>query len=119
MPHRTTYIFPRQFPERGFDESSKQLLDHEKKKIINSIKSSESNSNKKPPPAVSTAPPTKDDVAFSCGNISALSDLFTSGDKFRAKQRQISAFCDWLIEKKRGSIGSLEIVLPTIRRGGP
>lgn len=30
MPHRTTYIFPRQFPDRNFD-SSKFLLDHEKK----------------------------------------------------------------------------------------
>ncbi|TQD70096.1 hypothetical protein C1H46_044370 [Malus baccata] len=35
MPHRTTYFFPRQFPDRRFDSSSKQLLqedhhDHEK-----------------------------------------------------------------------------------------
>lgn len=104
MPHRTTYFFPRQFPERGLDESSKQLLDHEKKKIVNSINSEtfgvESNPKKKPPPPPVSTSPTKDDVLFSSGKSSAVSDLFTGRDKFRAKQKQIAAFCDWLVEKK-------------------
>ncbi|TKY74427.1 Serine/threonine-protein kinase CTR1 [Spatholobus suberectus] len=92
MPHRTTYFFPRQFPERGLDESSKQLLDHEKKKIFNSIKhdtfGAESDPPKKPIPT-----PTKDD------KHSAVSDLFAAGHKFRSKHKPIAAFCDWLIDK--------------------
>ncbi|KAL2317611.1 hypothetical protein Fmac_031487 [Flemingia macrophylla] len=96
MPHRATYFFPRQFPERGLDESSKQRLDHEKKKIVNSIKSSdtfaafESDAPKKPTPQQTRA---KDDVVFPSAKESAVSDLFT-------KQKQIAAFCDWLIDKK-------------------
>ena len=105
MPHRATYFFPRQFPEHGLDESSKQLLDHEKKKIVNSIKSEtfgvESDPNKKPPPPPVSTTPTKDDVLFSSCKSSAVSDLFTGRDKLRAKQKQIAAFCDWLVEKKR------------------
>ncbi|RDX74280.1 Serine/threonine-protein kinase CTR1, partial [Mucuna pruriens] len=104
MPHRATYFFPRQFPERGLDESSKQRLDHEKRKIVNSIKSSdtfgfESDAPKKPTP--NPTPDAKDDVVFSSSKQSAVSDLFTSGDKFRTKQKQIAAFCDWLIDKKK------------------
>ncbi|KAJ7965834.1 Protein kinase superfamily protein [Quillaja saponaria] len=99
MPHKTTYFFPRQFPERGFDESSKKLLDHEKKKISNSIKSEtfaiESDRKK----SVSNTS-TSDNVVFSSDKHSAVSDLFTGGDKFQTKQKQFAAFCDWLIEKK-------------------
>nr|KYP47234.1 Serine/threonine-protein kinase CTR1 [Cajanus cajan] len=104
MPHRATYFFPRQFPERGLDESSKQRLDREKNKIVNfnSIKSSdtfafESDAPKKPTPQT----PAKDDVVFSSAKESAVSDLFTGADKFRTKQKQIAAFCDWLIDKKK------------------
>ncbi|KAJ7958906.1 Protein kinase superfamily protein [Quillaja saponaria] len=101
MPHRTTYFFPRQFPERGFDESSKQLLDHEKKKIFNSIKSDETfgieSDHKK---SVSTTS-TNSDVVFSSDKHTAVFDLFTDGDKkLQTKQKQFAAFCDWLIEKK-------------------
>ncbi|TKY56343.1 Serine/threonine-protein kinase CTR1 [Spatholobus suberectus] len=104
MPHRATYFFPRQFPERGLDESSKQRLDHEKRKIVNSIKSSdtfgfESDAPKKPTP--SPTPAANDDVVFSSSKQSAVSDLFTGADKFRTKQKQIAAFCDWLIDKKK------------------
>ncbi|KAK7385401.1 hypothetical protein VNO78_31118 [Psophocarpus tetragonolobus] len=105
MPHRATYFFPRQFPERGLDESSKQRLDHEKRKIVNSIKSSdttfafESDAPKKQTPTPS--PDANNDVVFSSGTHSAVSDLFTGADKFRTKQKQIAAFCDWLIDKKK------------------
>ncbi|KAK6130750.1 hypothetical protein DH2020_035508 [Rehmannia glutinosa] len=34
MPHRTTYIFPRQFPDRNFNASSKLVVDHEKKFVV-------------------------------------------------------------------------------------
>ncbi|XP_047166619.1 serine/threonine-protein kinase CTR1 [Vigna umbellata] len=98
MPHRTTYIFPRQFPERGLDESSKQLLDQEKKKIVNSIKHDtfnvESGTPNKP------LPTKENDVVLSSAKHSAFSDLFAGGEKFRTKQKQIAAFCDWLIDKK-------------------
>ncbi|KAK7353017.1 hypothetical protein VNO80_18449 [Phaseolus coccineus] len=98
MPHRTTYIFPRHFPERGLDESTKQLLDHEKKKIVNSIKhdtfSVESGTPKKP------LPTEDNDVVLSSANHSAVSDLFAAGDKFRTEHKQIAAFCDWLVDKK-------------------
>ncbi|XP_061352490.1 serine/threonine-protein kinase CTR1-like [Gastrolobium bilobum] len=105
MPHRTTYFFPRQFPERGLDESSKQLLDHEKNKIVNSFKSNtfgvESDPPKKPLSSSTTpADPTKDDVVVSSGKNSLESDLFAAGDKFRTKHNQIAAFCDWLVDKK-------------------
>jgi len=98
MPHRTTYIFPRQFPERGFDESTKQLLDHENKKIVNSIKhdtfSFESGTPKNP------LPTKENDVVLSSDKHSAVSDLFDGGDKFRSKHKKIAEFCDWLIDKK-------------------
>lgn len=98
MPHRTTYIFPRQFPERGLDESSKQPLDQEKKKIVNSIKhdtfSVERDTPKKP------LPTKENEVILSSAKDSPFSDLFAAGEKFRTKQKQIAAFCDWLIDKK-------------------
>lgn len=105
MPHRATYFFPRQFPERAFDESSKQLLDHEKKKIVKSIKHDTSFSVEKDSLKNSFPSPTKDnnddDVVLSSGKHSAVSDLFANaGDKFRTKHKPIAAFCDWLIDKK-------------------
>lgn len=108
MPHRATYIFPRQFPDRRLDESSKQLLDHEKKKIFESIKSGtydvESDGPKKPP--LSTK---KDDVFFSSSKHSAVSELFTGGNKLNLnKHKQIADFCDWLIEKKSGRSGHVK-----------
>ncbi|KAJ1424750.1 Serine-threonine/tyrosine-protein kinase, catalytic domain [Sesbania bispinosa] len=105
MPHRATYFFPRQFPERGgLDESSKKLLDHEKEKIVNSIKSDtfgvESDVPKKSLSSSTTTAPTKHDVVLSSAKHSAVSDLFAAGDKYRIKHKQIAAFCDWLIDKK-------------------
>lgn len=107
MPHRATYFFPRQFPERRLDESSKQILDHEKQKLVNSIKSPDTFGAESDPPKTSfltsrtPAPNTKDDddVVFSPAKNSAVSDLFTGGDKYRTKLKPIEAFCDWLIDK--------------------
>lgn len=95
MPHRTTYIFPRQFPERGLDESSKKLLDHEKDKVVNSIKfdvESDAHTKKSLPSSA-----TKDDVVASSGKHSAV----TAGDRHKIKHKQIAAFHDWLNDKKR------------------
>ncbi|KAK2445442.1 serine/threonine-protein kinase CTR1 [Trifolium repens] len=104
MPHRATYIFPRHFPERGLDESSKKLLDHDKDNIVNSIKSgNESDTQTKKSLSFSTPPTTKhnNDVVFSSGKHS-----HSSGDnKLRFKQKQITAFCDWFIDKKRSHSG--------------
>ncbi|XP_038898927.1 serine/threonine-protein kinase CTR1 isoform X2 [Benincasa hispida] len=89
MPHRTTYFFPRQFPDRGFDSAStsKHILDHEKK--INKDTFSTEN-DAKPTPR-----PARD---FSVTKSSAVSDLFT-GDKAQSNKK-LPAFYDWLVDKK-------------------
>ncbi|PON89837.1 Mitogen-activated protein kinase kinase kinase [Trema orientale] len=84
MPHRTTYFFPRQFPDRRFDVSSKQQevgdQDHGiHKKLVapttTAITSSSSTTTTKPPTnATTTTTTTKD--AFSIENdIKSLSSL--------------------------------------------
>ncbi|KAJ0024667.1 hypothetical protein Pint_08499 [Pistacia integerrima] len=89
MPHRTTYFFPRQFPDRGSDaSSSKQVVENHEKKSVKETFNIENDRK-------SSSTTTK---SF---KTSALSDLFTSGDeKFQIKKQQFSAFCDWLTEKK-------------------
>ncbi|PON49765.1 Mitogen-activated protein kinase kinase kinase [Parasponia andersonii] len=87
MPHRTTYFFPRQFPDRRFDVSSKQQevgdQDHRINKklvaptttaITSSSSSSSSTTTTKPPTNTTTTTTTKD--AFSIENdIKSLSSL--------------------------------------------
>ncbi|KAI4337585.1 hypothetical protein L6164_015982 [Bauhinia variegata] len=107
MPHRTTYFFPRQFPDRGLDESSKRVLDHEKKKLVDSIKSESFGVERDTKKPVSTTP-TKEDVVVSSGKHSAISDLFTGSDKYRTKQKQIAAFCDLLLDKKGNRSGHVK-----------
>ncbi|XP_073221354.1 serine/threonine-protein kinase CTR1 isoform X2 [Cicer arietinum] len=107
MPHRATYFFPRQFPERRLDESK---LDHEKKKLVNSsIKSNDITTtfgveSDTPKSAfvnrTTSISVTKDDVVFTPSKSSAVSDLLNGGDKFRSEQKQIAAFCDWLVDKR-------------------
>lgn len=95
MPHRATYFFPRQFPEKRFDESSKSsTLDHEKKK--SAVKSTDTTfciENDVPKSSNTT---TKDNLSKN----SAVSELFTDGKKFQNEQKQIAAFCDWLVDKR-------------------
>ncbi|XVF64910.1 hypothetical protein PTKIN_Ptkin09bG0204400 [Pterospermum kingtungense] len=113
MPHRTTYFFPRQFPDRGFDASSKQLLDHEKKIVAKETPSSttatsaaaaantfvkasaENDLNK----SISGTAGIKDFSAKNNNNNSLLSDLFTD-EKLHTKKQQLAAFRDWFIDKK-------------------
>ncbi|CAH9065802.1 unnamed protein product [Cuscuta epithymum] len=87
MPHRTTYFFPRQFPDRGsgFDasSSSKFLLDHEKTGGgQNGGKSGKEDS---------------DEVSYASSRFDA-SESVTGGDKIHGKQ--LTAFVNWLTEKK-------------------
>ncbi|KAJ6709643.1 SERINE/THREONINE-PROTEIN KINASE CTR1-LIKE ISOFORM X1 [Salix koriyanagi] len=120
MPHRTTYFFPRQFPDRsGFNasSSSKQALDHEKKKIIKDAFYTDNDPRK----------PSSKNLYSTVGNNTSqttstpttittpISDLFTSSDdekyhpktkqfgkddKHKQKKKQLAAFFDWLSEKK-------------------
>ncbi|AES98273.2 putative protein kinase TKL-CTR1-DRK-2 family [Medicago truncatula] len=92
MPHRATYFFPRQFPEKRFDESSKSsTLDHEKKK--SPVKSTDTTFCTENDVPKSSNTPTKVNLAKN----SAVSEL---GKKFRNEQKQIAAFCDWLVDKR-------------------
>ncbi|KAL2520748.1 Protein kinase superfamily protein [Forsythia ovata] len=84
MPHRATYIFPRQFPDRKFDESSKLLLDHEKKLAANNGNFLEDHSDAKDSNNIS--------------NSNTLRHRF-KGDKIHGKQ--LDTFVNWLAEKKR------------------
>ncbi|KAA3453916.1 serine/threonine-protein kinase CTR1 isoform X1 [Gossypium australe] len=113
MPHRATYFFPRQFPDRGFDASTKQLLDHEKKlaketsatttaAVTSNFAENDRNNtisrtapkDIKPPAVAKTN--GKDDY------YSPLSDLFTD-EKLHAKKQQLAAFRDWFVEKKKST----------------
>lgn len=87
MPHRTTYFFPRQFPDRGYDASSpKQLLDHESK-IRKEKFNAESDEGRK--------------AASAKHSTTLSSDIYVTGDKFKSrKQKQYAGFCEWLVEKK-------------------
>ncbi|GAU46717.1 hypothetical protein TSUD_244100 [Trifolium subterraneum] len=104
MPHRATYFFPRQFPEKRLDESSsKKILDHEKKKFVGVVKSTDTTfcvESDAPKTSSVSVVANKDDVVFSSVKNSAVSDLLTGGDKFRCEQKQIAAFCDWLVDKR-------------------
>ncbi|CAJ2652217.1 unnamed protein product [Trifolium pratense] len=104
MPHRATYFFPRQFPEKRLDESSsKKILDHEKKKFVGVVKSTDTTfcvESDAPKTSSVSVVANKDDVVFSSVKNSAVSDLLTGGDKFRSEQKQIAAFCDWLVDKR-------------------
>ncbi|KAK9270924.1 hypothetical protein L1049_026511 [Liquidambar formosana] len=95
MPHRTTYFFPRQFPDRSFDASKKQLLGlggHENEITKESSFNAESDVKALRPA------PTKE-IATAKKHSVASSDLFTGDNKFQSR-KQFSAFCDWLVEKK-------------------
>lgn len=122
MPHRTTYFFPRQFPDRGFDVSaSKQqaLEDHEKKVNTTTTTATTSSSSAATvaPSVVVSAPKDAfqlehDRVKSStqqftvASKASAVSDLLTSHEyktkkkNQHQKQEHFAEFCEWLAEKK-------------------
>ncbi|KDP41493.1 hypothetical protein JCGZ_15900 [Jatropha curcas] len=123
MPHRTTYFFPRQFPDRsGFNATSNLLSDYEKKKVIKDTFNTENDQRNdftttvgkiiSPTPTTTRTPTTTTTAAA----LTPVSDLFTSSDdekyhgkknkqfgeddKFQKKKKQLAAFYDWLAEKK-------------------
>ncbi|CAN0921762.1 Serine/threonine-protein kinase CTR1 [Linum grandiflorum] len=122
MPHRTTYVFPRQFPDRPCafgGSSSKKLLDHEKQpKVEESEKDGRGIHQKSSSPTTvgGRNSPAAKATPFLAAS-SPLADLFTTSDdekyhrkekyhgveeeKLRKKKKkQQAAFCDWLAEKK-------------------
>ncbi|XVE55620.1 hypothetical protein DITRI_Ditri03aG0173400 [Diplodiscus trichospermus] len=117
MPHRTTYFFPRQFPDRGFDASSKQLLDHEKKlaketppptaaatataagtttSTTSTFNATAENDRHK---SISRTAPKDFTKADAKTNSPPLSDLF-SDEKLQNKKQHLAAFWDWFVDKK-------------------
>ncbi|XVF36576.1 hypothetical protein REPUB_Repub19eG0069200 [Reevesia pubescens] len=126
MPHRATYFFPRQFPDRGFDASSKQLLDHEKKlgkdasttptataatSNFNAIGEDDRNKSiSRTAPQDFTTPATK----TTNNNNSPLSYLFTD-EKIHTKKQQLASFRDWFVDKKATTDRSRH-VKPSSRR---
>ncbi|XP_022768470.1 serine/threonine-protein kinase CTR1-like [Durio zibethinus] len=120
MPHRTTYFFPRQFPDRGFDASSKQLLDHEKKLVketsttATSTAATVENERNKSISRRATNEFTTPAAKTNNNNNSPLSDLFKD-ENFHAKKQQLAAFRDWFIQKKATTDRSRH-VKPSSRR---
>ncbi|CAH2078071.1 unnamed protein product [Thlaspi arvense] len=110
MPHRTTYFFPRQFPDRGFDPFSHNKNDHEKKSSSNvgesfgfeRSKSSggEEDKNKEKETVFSSSSMLSKSSAVS-DLLSGLSSGSDGGRKSEKKQQQqLAAFYEWLAEKK-------------------
>lgn len=91
MPHRTTYFFPRQFPDRGFDATSSTKQDHEKKIAKETAEITTENDIK--------SSSTKKDLAPA--KQSFFSDYLT-GEKLygTTKKQQIAALSSWLAGKK-------------------
>ncbi|CDY65536.1 BnaC01g41510D [Brassica napus] len=101
MPHRTTYFFPRQFPDRGFDPFSHKT--DQDKKSSPSVESFGFES-KKPNGGGGDPNKEKEEVVFPSSN-SAVSDLLNglSDDRISEKKQQqqhLAAFYEWLAEKK-------------------
>ncbi|KZV57514.1 hypothetical protein F511_32342 [Dorcoceras hygrometricum] len=122
MPHRTTYFFPRQFPDHNFSESSKLVLDHGKKCAISGGKSGacelvevgvKEEPHKDDNSINDKSPADKNYVDKDC-NI-GLSHGFT-GDKIHGKQS--AALVDWLSEKKTIKKSSFHVDPVNIRLTG-
>lgn len=108
MPHRTTYFFPRQFPDnREFDpSSSKFFIDHEKK-----FNATTTNKDKDCSCSASKSTVHGNVTSFSSAKETATRAVGGGGrdkihgfmgDKIHGKQ--LAAFVSWLAEKKRKEI---------------
>ncbi|KAK1367013.1 Serine/threonine-protein kinase CTR1 [Heracleum sosnowskyi] len=85
MPHRTTYFFPRQFPDRRFDssttsKSASSSTDHEKKFTLDD--------------ADRKGGELKENVIFDRSG-------FTGDGNSNVRGKQLSAFVNWLADKKK------------------
>lgn len=124
MPHRTTYFFPRQFPDhqqqhqRGCDASAnKQLSDHEKQKISSSTTTASTGVA-----SIVNGGAIRDSFNFESDGKSVtkrtvakyppVSDLFTgetvnlNSKQHKSKKQQLATFCDWFVERKGEKIRS-------------
>ncbi|KAK6130532.1 hypothetical protein DH2020_035713 [Rehmannia glutinosa] len=97
MPHRTTYIFPRQFPDRNFNASSKLVVDHEKKFVVNDGKLEAYQREE----VIFKAESNGDCNTTKSGDSNSFSVIShgVTGDKIHGKQ--LSAFVKWLSDKKK------------------
>lgn len=119
MPHRTTYFFPRQFPDRQFDQSSKQLLEDHEKKVSTATAINAAPTSTTTTSTITTTTTSKDTTTVNTFQIesdrkpskqfsvsskaSAVSQLFAGHGKSqhtKQQQQHFAAFCDWLAEKK-------------------
>lgn len=129
MPHRTTYFFPRQFPDHqhqhqrgGGDASanSQQLSDHEKQKITSSVPATTATStgfasivnNGAVRDGFSVDSDGKSLSKRAVAKYPPASDLFTgetvgiNGKQHKSKRQQLATFCDWFAERKGEKIRS-------------
>ncbi|XP_051126448.1 serine/threonine-protein kinase CTR1-like isoform X2 [Andrographis paniculata] len=99
MPHRTTYFFPRQFPDRNLNESSKFVEEHEKKFEIGDgkaeVRQFEDVAIKPERNKFDATRADKDDESNSYRVVSH----GVTGDKIHGKQ--LAAFVKWLSDKKK------------------
>ncbi|CAN8274045.1 unnamed protein product [Cochlearia groenlandica] len=114
MPHRTTYFFPRQFPDRGFDSSISNNRDNREKKSPSSNAGGGESfgfQRGKPNNGGGEEDPYKEkEILFSSSSskTSAVSDLLSDlsrdgvDDRKSEKnqQQQLASFYEWLAEKK-------------------
>ncbi|XP_010520736.1 PREDICTED: serine/threonine-protein kinase CTR1-like [Tarenaya hassleriana] len=106
MPHRTTYFFPRQFLDRGFDPlSHKHLLGTEEEKQAGGSDSKVSfngvNGGGDDDLKQKEKEKEKDLSSSILSKSSAVSDLLREDLKAQKKQQeQLAAFYEWLAEKK-------------------
>lgn len=103
MPHRTTYFFPRQFPDRRFDSSSKQLLqedhnDHEKRKDSDAFENGDHDQQHQKVPKTATNNLYKSSAASRDDSAPPDIQYFTGGHQ---KKPQLAAFCDWFLQDKK------------------
>ncbi|PHT25170.1 hypothetical protein CQW23_35193 [Capsicum baccatum] len=87
MPHRTTYFFPRQFPDRGFDASAKFVNDHEKKISSSDVEDRKSSS--------------KESEVDVTSKQQLISDHVKETNNNRIHGKQLAAFVNWLAEKNK------------------
>lgn len=93
MPHRTTYFFPRQFPDRRSDTWSKSVLDHEKKVAKESFSNGDSDVK-----ASNVAKEVDTTVSNTTRFTTVSNTTRLTGDKIHGNQ--LAAFVNWLSEKK-------------------
>lgn len=104
MPHRTTYFFPRQFPDRGFDASSSKFFQDHEKKITTANKDFVSGgettkSSKETGPADTGNIYDRKDSSDSFSTVPVEKHYGFTGDRIHGKQ--LAAFVNWLADKKK------------------